>query len=235
MFTVKKTLVWGWMLCAALAGCATSPPEPVDRPAPEPKPQLTETQKRERYIADLLYGAERALSRDRLMMPGYDNAYDRYSSVLALEPNNSEAKLGMQAIVLRYLDMARNAAQRSYFDKAQAYLDRASGVLPDNAAVQSLVDQQREALAKPEPRLEAQNAHRLSTTALAKRTDEIKQQLAHLAQTAKEHNHMVLIVTGSDGQGRWVYQTMRKAVPGYLLRGDIQVGAPARIELLPPL
>lgn len=216
-----------------LAGCTTTP-----EPQPEvvaPKPALSPAQKRQRHIQQLLVDAERALARDRLLMPSYDNAYDRYASVLLLEPENAEAGLGMQAIVLRYLDMARDAAQRSYFDDAQTYLDRAANILPENDAVQALVKQQRDALAKPEPRMEAQNAIVLDRSALASRSEGVKQQLAELAQAARQHDHMVLIVANTDAEGRWVYQTMRKAVPGYLLRGDIQVGSPARIELLPPL
>lgn len=236
MLTVKKLSLCGCLLSLVLTGCSSSPAQPeVAAPAAEPEPQLTEAQKRDRQIARLLAGAERALARDRLLMPGYDNAYDRYASVLMLDPDNREAKLGLQAIVLRYLDMARDAAQHSHFDEAQTYLDRAARILPGDDAVQLLIQQQRDALAKPAPRPVAQNAHYLDARALARRGAEIQQQLAQLAQTAKQDNYMVLIVAASDAEGRWIYQTMRKAVPGFLLRGDIQVGAPTRVELLPPL
>ncbi|MDO3388309.1 hypothetical protein QWI17_20855 [Gilvimarinus sp. SDUM040013] len=232
---MSKYWLLGVLLAGCLVGCTTTEPKPTTAEAVVVEPELSAQEKRNRHIQQLLFAAERALARDRLLKPGYDNAYDRYASVLIMDPDNAEAVLGLQAIVLRYLDMARNAAQRSYFDDAQMYLNRASQIMPDDTAVQTLVAQQRESLAKPEPRPEAENAYILDRALLNSRSDEVKQQLAELAQSARANNHMVLIVAATDAQGRWLYQTMRKAVPGYLLRGDIQVGSPARIELLPPL
>ncbi|UTF61503.1 tetratricopeptide repeat protein [Gilvimarinus sp. DA14] len=199
------------------------------------EPELTPEQRRAQQIAELLYGADRALARDRLLSPAYDNAYDRYSSVLLLDPDNKAATLGLQSIVLRYLDMARSAAQRSRFSEAETYLDRAARVLPQDTAVQSLVAQQRDAIEKPAARPISNDSVALDRAALAQRSDAIKAKLAELALRAKTDDSMVLIVAGTDAQGRWIYQTMREAVAGYLLRGDIQIGSPARIEFLPPL
>lgn len=222
-----------------LGACSNQPPAPAEAGGSQAQvpaqPPLSKAERRERQIEHLLDRAELALSRDRLLMPAHDNAYDRYASVLVLEPGNEAARLGLQAIVLRYLDMARDAAQRSRFAEAETYLDRAAGILPQDEGVQSLIQQQREAIARPQERPAADNVTLLDARALGSRSDGIKTELVQLARRAKQTDHMVLIVAASDAQGRWIYQTMREAVKGYLLRGDIQVGSPARIEFLPPL
>ncbi|MCP8897751.1 N-acetylglucosaminyltransferase [Gilvimarinus xylanilyticus] len=238
----SRVALLDWRHCLAvlaalwLVGCAqpvVEPPPP--EPAPEPaEPKISPAQAKANKIAWRLSRGDRALARDRLLSPNYDNAYDHYQAVLLLESDNREAQLGLQAIVLRYLDMSRSAAQRSRFRDAEIYLDRAASVLPDNAAVQDMVARQREAMDKPLERPESSDSVRLNTSALAARSTEAKAQLATLAQRARSQDIMVLIVAASDAQGRWIYQTMREAVPGYLLRGDIKIGSPARIEFLPP-
>jgi tetratricopeptide (TPR) repeat protein len=218
-----------------LAGCSSTGQSP--QPAAEPvasKPALSPEQQRARMIARLLERAERALARDRLLRPAYDNAYDRYASVLQLEPDNQAAELGLQAIVLRYLAMAREAAQRSRYSQANAYLDRALTVLPDNPTVSAMIAKQRQHTVAPPPPEVADNAVLLDAAALRARSDAVKAQLAHLAQRARREQQMVLIIAATDAQGRWVYQTMRAAVSGYVLRADIKVGSPARVEFLSP-
>lgn len=222
-------------MLAACAGPQVEPAKPENVQVPAPEPELTPAQRRAQHISDLLYSADRALARDRLISPGYDNAYDRYRSVLLLDSENRAATLGLQSIVLRYLDMARSAAQRSRFDEAETYLNRAASVLPEDAAVQELVAQQREAIEKPASRPVSGESVALDSQALSQRSESMKAELADLARRAKVNENMVLIVASTDAQGRWIYQTMREAVAGYLLRGDIQIGHPARIEFLPPL
>ncbi|WP_339899903.1 N-acetylglucosaminyltransferase [uncultured Gilvimarinus sp.] len=225
------------VLCVlmVLAGCsnmgskAPAAPEPVVT-----KPTVSPEQQRARTIARLLSQAERALAQDRLLMPAYDNAYDRYASVLQLDKDNEPAELGMQAIVLRYLDMARDAAQRSRYQEAHTYLDRAATILPDNAAVSAMISEQRKHTLEPQAPVVADNAVMLNAGELQARSDTLKAQLKDLALRARRDDQMVLIVTGSDAEGRWVYQTMREAVKGYLLRGDIKVGSPVRVEFLSP-
>ena len=51
----------------------------------------------------------------------------------------------------------------------------------------------------------------------------------------KNSGEFVLITSRTDDEGRWIYRQMQEAVPGYLVRGDIQLGSPPRVTLLPPL
>lgn len=217
-------------LALLLAACETGPrPVPASEPpaaVPEPKPT------REEHIQTLLYRADMALSRGRLLLPAYDNAYDRYAAVLLMDVDNREARAGLQAIVLRYLDMARDAAQRSRFAEAETYLRRAGQVLPDNANVQALVETERQQMAARPEALATSGSFPLDVVALRAESEAALEALAGIARQAREEDRMVLIVAETDAQGRWIYQQMREQVPGYLLRGDIRVGAPVRIEFI---
>jgi hypothetical protein len=42
-----------------------------------------------------------------------------------------------------------------------------------------------------------------------------------------------MIIARTDVEGRWIYQKMRDAVPGYRVRGDIKLGNPPRVQLVP--
>jgi hypothetical protein len=59
--------------------------------------------------------------------------------------------------------------------------------------------------------------------------------LTGVAHKAKQTDQFVLIIARNDTEGRWVYQQLRNAVPGYLVRGDIRIGSPARVKLVKTL
>src|SRR5690606_13340677 len=88
---------------------------------PQAKPVATLDQR----IARLLSDAEYALSQNQLLTPIEDNAFDRYQSVLLLDPNNAAARAGLQAIGLRYVELARAAIGRGQFSQAQNYINNA--------------------------------------------------------------------------------------------------------------
>ncbi len=168
--------------------------------------------------------------------PLSDNAHDRYRAVLIYDPDNSRALSGLQAIALRYLDLARSAAARSAFSQAQGYLDLAASVDPGNPLVEEFrekVSSQQERLQNAAPLTHEGRVVQLNGELLRQRADSLIIELQELAQQVKDSGEFVLIVARTDAEGRWVYQQMRDGVPDYLLRGDIQLGAPPRIELQP--
>jgi len=69
------------------------------------------------------------LSASRLTTPRDSNAFSRYQSVLAVEPDNEEAREGISKIVVRYQSLARIHAKRDQLDKAHTYLKRARQVM----------------------------------------------------------------------------------------------------------
>jgi len=54
----------------------------------------------------MLNNAKLALEESRLMPPADDNAYDRYRSVLKLDPSNARAKSGLRTVAVRYVSLA---------------------------------------------------------------------------------------------------------------------------------
>lgn len=223
-----------------LSGCAVSPapskPDPSGEPAARtaPTPGLSRQQRIERWLEQ----GDRALSADHLLTPLKDNAHDRYRAVLIYDPDNTRALSGLQAIALRYLDLARSAAARSAFSQAQGYLDLAASVDPGNPLVAEFSDkvaQQQARSRSAAPLSHDGKVVQLNAELLRERAEPLVRELHTLAQTVQASGEFVLIVARSDAEGRWVYQQMRDGVPGYLLRGDIQLGSPPRVELQPPL
>ncbi|UZJ44862.1 hypothetical protein OOT55_02075 [Marinimicrobium sp. C6131] len=225
---------------ALLLGCSSPAPTPTaPQPSPAaveaaPEPILTREERLERWLDE----GDRALSADRLLSPLGDNAHDRYRAVLIYEPENTRAISGLQAIALRYLDLARSAAARSAFSQALGYLDLAASVDPGNPLVADFrgdIQRQQERLHSASPLTQDGQVVQLNGELLRQRADRLVGELHELARRVRDGGDFVLIVARTDAEGRWVYQQMRDGVPGYLLRGDIKLGSPPRIELLPPL
>ncbi|MFC6981009.1 hypothetical protein [Microbulbifer taiwanensis] len=55
------------------------------------------------------------------------------------------------------------------------------------------------------------------------------------AQRIRRGELRVIIVARNDAEGRWIYQQLREAVPGYRVRGDIKLGSPPRLLLIQPV
>ena len=78
---------------------------------------------------DIILAAARAdLARDRLTTPAGANALERFQAVLARDPANTQATNGLQAIVTKYLALAKRAERDGRFDKAELFLQRAERV-----------------------------------------------------------------------------------------------------------
>lgn len=239
MFTGYRLRLSGVAFLALLTACTSAPtPAPPTQKevqlAPEAAPVPAQTP--EQRVQRWLEAGDRALGADQLLTPLSDNAHDRYRAVLIYEPNNSRALSGLQAIALRYLDLARSAAQRSAFSQAQGYLDLAASVDPGNPLVKEFrekVSGQQERLQSAAPLTKEGRVVQLNGELLRQRAESLIVELQGLARQVKDSGEFVLIVARTDAEGRWVYQQMRDGVSDYLLRGDIQLGAPPRIELQP--
>jgi MSHA biogenesis protein MshN len=89
-------------------------------------------------IYQLIDQASRAMTLDRLTSPENDNAYFYYRKLLELDANNKLAISGMQKITDRYLQMAEKSIQKGDFTKANFFLDKATGVTPDDSRIDQL-------------------------------------------------------------------------------------------------
>lgn len=244
MVKVNYPFVIVGVLVGALSGCQSAPERPAQKSVPvavvkvDSPPVAKPVATREQTIARLLREADYALSKDQLLMPWSDNAHDRYHAVLLLDRNNVQAKTGLQAITLRYLDLARSAAARSQYAQAQEHLKNARDLDANNPLVnefaailrREIATQKPPAAYKPGP-----NEHMIDAKALSSKSAAVVAQLRDLAQKAKTSGDLVMIIARNDAEGRWIYQQMRNALPGFLLRGDIKIGQQPRIQFVPRL
>lgn len=223
------------------SGCRFYPEQPAAPVVSRDKAvqQTARVSDRERLIARLLSDADYALSRNQLLTPVEDNAFDRYQSVLIMDPLNTRAKAGLRAVSLRYVELARNSMARGQFALAQSYLNNAASIDPSSQLVAEARQQLRKHMAArpaPAPVYTAKpGEHLLDAQALARKSPEILAQLTKLAHKARDTGEMVIIHARNDAEGRWIYSQMRDALEDFLLRGDIRISTRPRIQFVPVL
>lgn len=223
-----------------LSACQTKvePPKPVVvKPAPAPVVPAKKVETKEQLaIRLLILNGEYTLAHDQLLTPETDNAFDYFRAALKLDPNNQRAKGGLLGIVMRYVDLARQAAARGNYSQATTMLNHARMVDPDNLLIKEVADgltEQIKAAPPVEPYRGGENEFLLDTSLLGKANPDISAHISQIAHKVKETDGLAMIIARSDVEGRWIYQQMREAVPGYRVRGDIQIGSPPRVKLLP--
>ena len=88
-------------------------------------------------IVGMLTNAKMALAEGHLMTPAGDNAYDRYRSVLRLEPGNASAKGGLREIASRYVERANEAIDKGDMATARDHLRQARQADSGNAGIRA--------------------------------------------------------------------------------------------------
>jgi len=81
-------------------------------------------------ISGLVMLARNAIREDRLLIPEGRNAYGYYQQVLALDPDNTDARDGLKRIVERYIELAGNAIDHRDAIRARRYIARGLRVQP---------------------------------------------------------------------------------------------------------
>ncbi len=240
----------GFMLVSVLAGCGAKPqPDTVVQPSPSAeasealRQQQLQAERRQQAIATLLAQAEQALAGNKLTTPAHDNALDRYRAILLMSPGNAQAKDGVKQVAQRYCQLAYGAIQAGEIAKAKVFLRKAESIVPGLVAIAPLQKQLAAVSRKPAPKVAAEPIELaakddvvvLPAADLKARSNELQAALKSLALQVKADDTYILIVATSDADGRWVYQTMKSALPGYRLRGNIERGNSPKIVLQAPL
>ena len=242
VLTLVIRFVCVFCLATLLSACQLFPSkQQAEAPVPEiTQPPVVAVQvvtEQQKHIASLLSEADYALSQNKLLNPINDNAHDRYRSVLLMDSENERAKLGLQIISLRYVELARTAAVRGNISEAQSLIKYARDI-DNNPVVQDAAETIRKQIASTppaKPYAAVAGEQLLDGKLLQAKDAQIILQLSGVAQKAKQTGEFVLIVARSDAEGRWIYQQLRSAVPGFLVRGDIKIGQPARVKLVASL
>jgi len=235
-------LIYRGLLVVGLLLLSACVPMTQTAPVVSAQGPLSAAERQERVIDRLLWQAERALQADRLMTPAADNAYDRFQAVLLMRPEHSAARTGLQLIVMRYIELGRDALARQRMEDVERYLARAEAVGLGRELIEELRaqrDQQRvlqrrvavqqDGLLGDRPRL------MLSADTLNDRGPPLQAQLRVVAERIGKSHESLLIVARNDGEGRWLYKQIKSLLVGYRLRGDIRVGKEAYLEFQAPL
>ncbi len=263
MATLCRRFLYCWVCVGLLAGCAYIPgwqsqqerdalvlrqaqaaeAEAAAAAEAERRAQRERKQARQaQRIDSLLAEAADALADNRLTTPLHDNAYDRYRAVLLLQPDNSAAQAGLESVLLHYVELVRSALRDSQVSQARQLLARAREYFPDNLLldeVQATVDQARQQSRERLQRLNEQDLvgteFALPPGELSRKSPEIIEFLARIAQRLRETDESILIMARTDAEGRWIYKQMKEAVPDYRIRGNIRVTSDPVLQLQPPL
>ncbi|MFA0810923.1 N-acetylglucosaminyltransferase [Microbulbifer epialgicus] len=221
-------------MAVLLGACSANQPIPPPASPPPKKTGPSAEEVRRGNVTFFLKRAELALGKGHLTQPAGASAYDYYLRVQQLDPGNRRAQTGIQTIVVTYVEQAREALRRRAFGEVQTLLKRAEMLAPGNA----LVAEVRESLLRERGRarldLPEGESIGLPTAELNTRSERLSGQLQKVAQRIRSEQLRVIIVARDDAEGRWVYQQLRAAVPGYRVRGNIKIGSPARLLLVKP-
>ena len=89
-------------------------------------------------IEKFLLLAEESLAAYRLTTPPETSAYHYYSEVLKRDPENPEAKQGMEEIANRYAFLAEKQMKNFKYEKANEYIEKGLTVSPNHSKLLSL-------------------------------------------------------------------------------------------------
>ena len=103
--------------------------------SPKMSEDLPEVESESQKISDLLKRARSNIKDLKLTSPLGDNAFEKYRTVLNLEPENVEALNGLDRIVDEYIDLMDHALETDDISKARYYLHKGMHVNPDHYGI----------------------------------------------------------------------------------------------------
>lgn len=217
-------------MCLMLSACQGTPPE--TDPAPEeftpaaPQPATLD----EATLRDLLDRAAAAMARDHLTYPVENSAYAIYAHILDLQPDQEDARRGLETIVEQYIELAMQALEHHRYASARSMLSRARIINPNHPSIEPtehqirlLSEAQREVLKLTQDQLTYPD--RATTRALQS-----------LAQLPANSRCRFTISAKNDAQGRWIYQRLAEGGDDQQtksrIRAQIRIRLPASVERL---
>jgi len=113
-----------------------APEEPFISDVPAEKDEvISDVQSQSQIISDLLDGARSNIGELKLTSPLGNNAYEKYQTVLNLEPNNPEAMNGMDRIIDEYIDLMDFALGKNDIPRARNYLRKGMNINSEHYGV----------------------------------------------------------------------------------------------------
>jgi len=176
-------------------------------------------------VADLLYAAEEAFDADKLIFPAAESALTIYERVLVIDPDNEAAERGIERIVERYLQLALEAARERRFVAAEDWLGKARLVDRDHPSIKPTALQIRLLQQASRQRLT------LNRSQLRSRDATLAARLQDFGGDARRQDCHVVIRTGSDADGRWIYQQLAAGPGERRIRARVERAWPTTVEL----
>jgi hypothetical protein len=177
-------------------------------------------------LTAILDRAGAALEHDQLLAPAGDSAYDYYQAVLKLDPDQPDAKLGLEQIVNRFIHRAQTAIRDERWATARSMLDRARIVDRDHPSLPAIHNQLRQLRHATRYRLD------LTPLQLRERHKSAIHELTRFGIYARNRKARVIIHAGSDSEGRWIYEQLNRAPGDQRIRGEIHIGYPPRVVVV---
>ena len=219
----RVAVVFG-LVVLLLAGCPSAPPQP-EPAAPPPVPTAVAPAPPPNFD-QLLERARIAFNAHRLTTPLENSAYALYQEALRLDPNNDDARRGLEKIVERYVEFVLDAVDRSQFARARTLLDRARFVDADHPAITPTEEQLQLVENATHER------EKVDRSLLKQRSARLALKLQNLGIRAVDANCRVHINAGSDADGRWIYRQINKGSPNSRIRARLQIASPPTVELV---
>ena len=172
-------------------------------------------------IENLLENAQQALSQDHLLYPRETSAYEYLSLALELNPDDENAKRGLEQVVERYIELSIQAIGRRQLNRAKSMLDRAK-----------LVDKNHPSILPTENQLKLVVNSDLSTLKLngPKIDDAARNSISKFGSLAKRRDCRFIIYAANDQQGRSIYQLLKNDHPELKIKAQIKLRLPMQIE-----
>ncbi len=134
---------------------------------------------RQMQLDSLLNQAKSAVSAGRLSAPPTDNALRSYNAVLRIDPNNAEAKQGLEDVANRLMRQVFADLEEDALDDAAARIDAVSAYYPSHAE-----------LAKARERLQLYRQQRARLASTRVDQDELAQRLVEAQDAMDQGNYM---------------------------------------------
>ena len=96
---------------------------------------------------------ESLLTAAQAEQPAGDKALANYRRVLQLQPDNAEARIGLQSITSQLVANARDAVKLGNFSEAEKMLTKATAILPDAANIKLVINELEGAMAARDQKL----------------------------------------------------------------------------------
>ena len=93
------------------------------------------TTDQDQLINQLLVAAEEDLIATRLTTPAGRNAVEKYRKILQLDPDNRQAREGLDRVVNKYIYLMDNAISHNHLDSASNYLHKGITVNPNHSNI----------------------------------------------------------------------------------------------------